>query len=111
MTMAAEIVVAMGWYTAATWAQLKAIPEARIEMSYPGFVRNFETLVRKFAAEGVKVQKVAIDVDQMVAWCHRNGYAIDTTGRALFGTVAAMAREDPAVMNNSIVDNVTRSWQ
>jgi hypothetical protein len=77
-------------------------------MSYPGFVRNFETLVRKFAEEGVKVEKVAIDVDQMVAWCHRNGYAIDTTGRALF---VAMAREDPAVMNNSIVDNVTRSWQ
>ena len=107
----AEGVIAMAWYSPATWAQLKAIPEARIEISYDEFVRNFERLSQQFAARGVEVEKVVVDVDQMVAWCHRNGYAVDTTGRSIYGTVALMARDDPKVLAKPIVDNITRSYQ
>jgi len=106
-----ENVVSMAWYSPEAWAQLKAIPEAGVEMSYPGFARNFETLSRQFAAQGIKVEKVSVDVDQMIAWCHRNGYAIDTTGRSIYGSVLLMAREDPKVLDTPIVDNITRSVQ
>jgi hypothetical protein len=101
----------MAWYSPATWAQLKAIPEARITISYHEFVRNFERLSREFAAHDVKVEKVVIDVDQMVAWCHRNGYEANTTGRSIYSTVAVMARDDPKVLATPIVDNITRSYQ
>jgi hypothetical protein len=106
-----ENVVSMAWYSPVAWARLKAIPEARVEMSYPGFVRNFETLSRNFAAQGIKVEKVSVDVDQMIAWCHRNGYVVDTTGRTIYGSVLLMAREDPKVLDAPIVDNITRSVQ
>ena len=106
-----ETVLGMAWYTPEAWAQLKAIPEARIEMSYRAYVRNYEAYARRFAAEGIKVERVAVNVDQMLAWCHRNGYAVDTTGRAIFGIVLTMARDDPCVLDNPITDNVTRSVQ
>jgi hypothetical protein len=107
----AEVVIAMAWYSPATWAQLKAISEARIEISYDEFVRNFERLSQQFVARGVKVEKVVVDVDQMVAWCHRNGYAVDTTGRSIYSSVLVMAHEAPDVLNQPIVDNITRSVQ
>jgi hypothetical protein len=107
----AEGVIALAWYRPATWAQLKAIPEARIEISYDEFVRNFERLSQQFAARGVKVEKVVVDVDQMVTWCHRNGYAVDTIGRSIYGSMLAMARENPEVLNQPIVDTITRSVQ
>ena len=106
-----ETVLGMAWYTPEAWARLKAIPEARVDMSYRAYVRNYEAYVRRFAAEGIKVERVAVDVDQMLAWCHRNGYAVDTTGRTIYGSVLAMARDDPRVLDNPIVDNVTRSVQ
>ena len=67
--------------------------------------------MRRFVAEGIKVERVAVDVDQMLAWCHRNDYEINSTGRAIFSTVLTMARDDPRVLDNPIVDNVTRSVQ
>jgi hypothetical protein len=106
-----ETVLGMAWYTPEAWARLKAIPEARVDMSYRAYVRNYDAYVRRFVAEGIKVERVAVDVDQMLAWCHRNGYAVDTTGRAIFSTVLTMARDDPRVLDNPIVDNVTRSVQ
>ena len=107
----AETVLGMAWYTPEAWARLKAIPEARIEMSYRAYVRNYEAYVRRFVAEGIKVERVAVNVDQMLAWCHRNGYEVDSTGRAIFGSVLTMARDDPRVLDNPITDNVTRSVQ
>ena len=105
-----ETVLSMAWYTPEAWARLKAIPEARVDMSYRAYVRNYEAYVRRFVAEGIKVERVAVDVDQL-AWCHRNDYEINSTGRAIFSTVLTMARDDPRVLDNPIVDNVTRSVQ
>jgi hypothetical protein len=47
----------------------------------------------------------------MIAWCHRNGYEIDGTGRAVYGTVLTAARDDPSVLNQPVIDNVTRTQQ
>ena len=74
----------MAWYTPATWRELRAIPEAKIEMSYPQFVRKVERMIAGFEARGLRVVKVPINVTQMVEWCHRHGYEADTTGRAAF---------------------------
>ena len=62
-------------------------------------------------ARDVKVEKVVVDVHQMVAWCHRNGHAVDTTGRSIYSTVAVLARDDPKVLATPIVDDITRSKQ
>jgi hypothetical protein len=103
--------VGLGWYDAETWKRLAAIPEARIEKSYQDFVSSFENCVRRNAAQGIKTEVMPIDLDHMIAWCHRNGYEIDTAGRSVYGNVMQMARDDPAVLDNPVVDTITRTIQ
>jgi hypothetical protein len=59
---------------------------------------------------GLRVEKLMIDVAKMAEWCHRNGYEIDTKGRATYGSMLMLARDDPEVMNRPPVDK-TRSLQ
>jgi len=85
--------LAVAWYTPAAWDRLVAIPEAQIDKTYPEFVRATETYMRAFTARGVRPLKQVIDVadiDEMIAWCHRNGYEIDGKGRAVYGVVRSM---------------------
>jgi hypothetical protein len=101
--------VGMAWYDAEAWRQLEAIPEADIQKSYRDFVRTFETLARKIAAQGFVVEKIPVDVEQMRAWCHRHGYEIDER-RAVYGTMLLMARDHPDALDAPVIDN-TRTLQ
>ena len=106
-----EGVVGVAWCSPEAWAQLKAIPEARIEKSCQDFVRDSEAAVHEFAARGFKVEKVLVDVGRMIEWCHCNGYEIDAMGRSFYGTVLLMARDNPNVLDKPIIDEVTRGVQ
>ena len=86
-------VIAMAWYTPATWRELRAIPEAGIELSYSAFVRKCERRIADYIAQGFRVEKVPVDIGQMKAWCRKHGYALDAKGRAAFGAALAMARD------------------
>ena len=86
-------VICMGWYTPATWRELRAIPEAGIEMSYSAFVRKCERRIADYIARGFRVEKVPVDIGRMKAWCGKHGYALDAKGRAAFGAALAVARE------------------
>lgn len=97
--------VGVAWYSQETWKRLAANPEAHIEKSYGDLLRTFDTMVRKFAARGVQVEKVSVDIDQMIEWCHRNGYEIDSKGRAVYGSMLMLARDDPRVLGQPVVDN------
>ena len=67
-------IVGVSWYSEETWRELAAIPEATIKKTYPQYVRNSERLIDWYGAQGFEVDKVAVDVGQMVARCHRHGY-------------------------------------
>jgi hypothetical protein len=103
-------VMGVAWYTPEAWAQLAAMPEARIAKSYQDFVRTFERIVRECAAQGMQVDKLTIDVAKMTEWCHRHGYEVDHKGRATYGAMLTLARDNPEVMNRPPIDR-TRSVQ
>jgi hypothetical protein len=107
-----DAVVGMAWYTLSTWRELRAIPEAKIEISYPQFVRKVARLIAGYEAQGFRVVKTPINVAQMVEWCHRNGYEVDTTGRTVFGVALIAAIETGRdVMTMPVEDRITRSVQ
>ncbi len=95
----------VGWYSPEAWKQLAAIPEAHIQKSYADFVTAFDQAVRGYAAQGIAIEKIHIDIDHMLAWCHRHGYAIDDRGRAVYGVVMSMARDDPGALQAPVIDN------
>jgi len=106
-----ETCIAWGWYTPETWRELQAIPEAAIEMTYPEFVRKCERQIADLEAQGFRVEKVFIDVGQMVEWCRRNGYEIDSRGRAAFGAALALARSSGQDVMAITIEDRTRSVQ
>jgi hypothetical protein len=96
--------IGVAWYTPEAWQQLAAMPEARIEKGYQDFVRSFELARRELAAHGVRAERVVIDIDKITAWCHRNGYEVDTRGRAAYGCMLMLARDDPGMLDRPVVD-------
>ena len=111
MTAQPSVTMALAWYSPETWRQLAAISEAHIEKNYRDFVRTFESMAREFAVQGVVVEKVIIDVDHMLAWCHRHGYEIDSTGRATYGAMLQAAGGDPKVLDKTPIVDKTRVLQ
>ena len=108
--MSTDSAVGLGWYSPSAWKRLEAIPEAGIQKSYREYVRAVERIEREFAARGIRTQRLTVDTDQMIAWCHRNGYEIDE-GRSVYGTVLAMAQSNPEALDAPIKDNITRVVQ
>jgi hypothetical protein len=108
--MSDETTLGVAWYSPEAWAQLAAMPEARIEKTYADFVRTFERAVRELAAHGVQAEKIVIDIAEMTEWCHRHGYEVDAKGRATYGSMLLLARDDPEVLNRPPIDR-TRSVQ
>jgi hypothetical protein len=79
--------IGSAWYSPESWKRLVALPEAHIEKSYRDFVSTFENIVSRSAVQGITVEKMSIDIDRMIAWCHRNGYEVDAKGRAVYGAM------------------------
>lgn len=99
-------VVGMAWYSPEAWQRLAAIPEARIQKSCAEFLHSFAAAEREFAAQSLAVEKVAVDIDAMLAWCYRRGYQIDDDqGRAVYGACLLMARNEPTALDAPITDN------
>jgi hypothetical protein len=97
--------VGVAWYSPEAWEQLAAMPEARIEKGYQDFAHSFELAAQVLAARGVRGEKVVVDdVAKMTEWCHRNGYEVDTRGRAAYGCMLLLARDDPDMLDRPVVD-------
>lgn len=103
-------IVGVAWYSHEAWRELAAIPEARIEKSYAEYLRASATIERQLIAAGMKVERIPINIAAMTEWCHRHGYEIDDKGRAAYGAVLTMARDEPATLNAPFIDN-TRDLQ
>ena len=103
--------IGMSWYTPEAWQELRAMPKAKIEMSYSQFTRKCERLIAGFEARGIKVEKVAVDIGQMTAWCHQHGYEIDDMGRTAFGAALTACRASGRDVMATPFEDGTRSVQ
>jgi hypothetical protein len=73
----------LAWYSSEAWKQLE----------------------RRFAAQGIEVEKVSVDIDHMVEWCRRRGYEPDDKGRSIYGVMLLMTREYPDALDAPVIDN------
>jgi hypothetical protein len=81
-----ETVLGFAWYKPSQWARLLEVaPDARqLEPTYnqwrAGAVRGMNEMRRS----GVRVEKVEVDVEQLVRWCEQEGREVDGEARAEF---------------------------
>jgi hypothetical protein len=72
-------------------------------------VRKVERMTAEFEAEGVQVVKYPINVAQMVEWCHRHGYEVNSRGRATYGGALATAHGEGRNVMDMPVTDLTRA--
>ena len=86
-----DVVIAQAWFTPASWALLEAaiaaagMPQTILADSYEDFISAFDCFARGFEEQGIRVEKLPINVPHMVEWCSRWGLEINSAGRARYG--------------------------
>ena len=76
----------VAWYTPETWSRLSAVADDRDMLgTFEAWQRKVERSIDRYAAHGIAVEKVLLDIDEMARWCRREGYRVDQVGRTAYG--------------------------
>ena len=84
-----RVATAIAWYRAEQWPRLLevATDRAQLERTYDEWQAVAQRALTDFARAGVWVRKVDVDLNELVAWCHSQGRAVDATARSAFAAL------------------------
>lgn len=87
-------VVGCAWYRAGQWERLREIAAdaEKLEETYEAWVENAERALREMRESGMRVEKVAVDLEALLAWCQRQELEVDAHARALYVAEALRRR-------------------
>lgn len=79
-----------GWYSAEGWERVRAISEdpAHFLASYEQWCEVAQRQFDTFAAQGMPVEKIMIDPDELDAWCKQVGAGVNSKARATYAVIA-----------------------
>ena len=81
-------VVGCPWFDPAGWERLRKLaadPE-RLGDDYESWVEMVDVTIEQMRGQGIKMVKVPVDVDELVAWCEEQDRPVDAEARATFVT-------------------------
>jgi hypothetical protein len=93
MPPGAGIAVAIGWYSLRDWLRLKATAADAdsLHSTYREWLAEVERTINTLSNAGTEVERLNVDVDELVAWCEAEGVANTGAARARF--IEEKARE------------------
>jgi len=112
-----EAVVGAAWYSPESWRQLEeavaaaGLPKTILAGSYAEFVAAFDAQARAYARQGVRVEKLPVDVPHMAAFCKRWGLELTSVGRTKYGAALAAAGGDREALDRGGFVDRTRTEQ
>jgi hypothetical protein len=80
----AKPVLGVGWYRPEQWALLLAesVDRDQLESTHAEWLTSAEASLDKIRAAGQNPIKIDIDLEDMIAWCARQGIPLDGDARA-----------------------------
>jgi hypothetical protein len=80
--------VGIGWYKKEQWEELRrvSVDKERLEATWDDWAENAERTMVHLMQQGHHVEKVTVDVSDLVAWCQKKGRPCDGDARAMFVT-------------------------
>jgi hypothetical protein len=89
-----EIGAAIAWYREDQWDRLREISEDRDQLddTYAEWVVKAERVMKHLAAQGVSIEKVEIDLEDLQRWCAAQGIPVDSRARASYAAEKANGR-------------------
>jgi hypothetical protein len=78
--------VGVAWYRKEQWSRLREISEDadRLEETYDEWLGVASESFARFQAAGMPVEKVDIDVNELLTWCQSQGSPVNADSRARF---------------------------
>ena len=83
-----KMVLGMAWYRADHWDELLAVSTDAddLEATHEEWLANAEPKYNELLAQGLKIEKVPVDVTELAQWCQSEGLAVDGRSRAQFAS-------------------------
>jgi len=84
--MTKEVKVGVAWFEPDQWEYLKAVSvdSTILEPNYEDWRSNIEKTIQEMRAGGLPIQKVHIDVHDLVDWCKAEDIQVDGNARSEF---------------------------
>jgi hypothetical protein len=79
-------VLGVGWYRPEQWALLlaKSVDRDQLESTHAEWLAQAETSLDRIRAAGQNPVKIDIDVEDMIAWCAKQGIPMDGDARSQY---------------------------
>ena len=81
-----RMVTGVAWYRPEQWERLREVSEdvENLEETYQEWLQTAERMIRDGIPANVRVEKVDIDVEEVLAWCNAQGLAMNAEARSRF---------------------------
>lgn len=81
-----DIVVGIGWYQRDQYDKLleAAADRDKLDDSYEAWTASAEKAIQNGVKAGMKMEKVYINVDDLIAWCNEQSLALNGEARAKY---------------------------
>ncbi|MFZ1218071.1 MAG: hypothetical protein WAO00_02205 [Chthoniobacterales bacterium] len=81
-----EIVAGIAWFSADQWQLLRSLATDAedLEETHEEWVKIAEKTIEDLARQGLRAQKVDVDVNELQAWCLAQNRRLDSSARAAY---------------------------
>ena len=81
-----NLIVGFAWFDRAQWTRLtEVVPDrSTLDDTFEQWERSARTAVARMRDQGLRVEEVSIDIEQLLAWCTLQGLRPDSGSRAKY---------------------------
>jgi len=81
-----QIITGVAWYRPEQWDRLREVSEdvENLEETYDAWLHTAERMIREGIPADVVVEKIDVDVEEVLAWCNVRGLQMNAASRARF---------------------------
>jgi len=81
-----KIVTGIAWYRPEQWQRLREVSEdvENLEDTYEAWLQTAERMIRDGIPADIAVEKVDLDVEEVLAWCNVRGLPMNATARSRY---------------------------
>ncbi|SRR6266567_7394826 len=81
-----RIVTGIAWYRPGQWERLREVAEdaENLEETYEAWLQTAERMIREGIPANISIEKVDLDVEEVLAWCNARGLAINAETRSRY---------------------------
>jgi hypothetical protein len=93
-----RIITGVAWYRPEQWERLREVSEdvENLEETYVVWLQTAERMIRDGIPPDVRVERVDIDVEEVLAWCNARGLPMNATSRSRYVSEWVRQKYEPS---------------